>query len=229
MPTRPTHRFVATYKGRLAGVVVMATPNAFSDLLGKENKHLEKLISRGACISWSPKNLASALIMFSIKYMVKNTEFRFFTAYSDTEARELGTIYQACNFTYLGQSSGAKYSYSDPDAEKDQFSDRLFRKSSFIRRKAIEAGIQWRSDWHYGDKILWQNIPEDIVSQIKENIKSYQASCERRPIPPKHKYVYILGPTKSETKRLTKIFSELNPRLANLPYPKIRGPVTCSP
>lgn len=201
----------------------MATPNAFSDLLGKENKHLEKLISRGACISWSPKNLASALIMYSIRYMVKNTEFRFFTAYSDTEARELGTIYQACNFTYLGQSSGAKYSYSDGDNE--QFSDRLFRKSSFIRRKAIETGIKWDSEWHFGDKIIWQNIPENITNQIREAIKSYQDSCERRSIPPKHKYVYILGQTKSETKKLQDIFKNLNPRLINLKYPKIRGPV----
>lgn len=226
MPTRPTHRFIATYKGKLAGVVVMATPNAFSDLLGKENKHLEKLISRGACISWSPKNLASALIMYSIRYMVKHTEFRFFTAYSDTEARELGTIYQACNFTYLGQSSGAKYSYSDPnDPAQDAFSDRLFRKSSFIRRKAIEVGIEWRADWHYGDKILWDQIPDEVAYEIKAAIQSYQDSCERRRIPLKHKYVYILGKTKAETKHLKNIFRNLNPRLVDLPYPKIRGPV----
>ena len=101
MPHRPTHRFIATYKGIIAGVIVMATPNAFSNLLGKENRDKEKLISRGACISWSPKNLGSALVMFSIRWMVKNTPYRFFTAYSDTKARELGTIYQACNFTYL--------------------------------------------------------------------------------------------------------------------------------
>lgn len=225
MPTRPTHRFIATYKGKLAGVVVMATPNAFSDLLGKEKKHLEKLISRGACISWSPKNLASALIMYSIRYMVKNTEFRFFTAYSDTEARELGTIYQACNFTYLGQSSGAKYSYIDPNVQsKDSFSDRLFRKSSFIRRKSIEAGIQWNPEWHYGDKIIWQNIPIDIANQIKGAVKNYQATCERRSIPLKHKYVYILGKTKSETNRYKEVFKRLNPSLINLNYPKIRGP-----
>ena len=225
MPTRPTHRFIATYKGKLAGVVVMATPNAFSNLLGNENKHLEKLISRGACISWSPKNLASALIMYSVRYMVKNTEFRFFTAYSDTEARELGTIYQACNFIYLGQSSGAKYSYNDPNGSNDEpFSDRLFRKSSFIRRKAVEAGISWKSDWHYGDKIIWGKIPDNIANQIKEAIKNYQDSCERRSILPKHKYVYILGPTKSETNKLKEIFNGLNPRLVNQAYPKIRGP-----
>ena len=78
---RSTHRFVARLKGtgQLAGTIVMATPNAFSSLLGKENRDREKLISRGACISWAPKNLGSWLIMSSIKWMAKNTEFRYFT------------------------------------------------------------------------------------------------------------------------------------------------------
>ena len=78
MPHRPTHRFIATYKEHLAGVIVMSTPNAFCNFFGKENRHKEKLISRGACISWSPKNLASALIMYSIRWMAKNTHYRFF-------------------------------------------------------------------------------------------------------------------------------------------------------
>ena len=100
LPNRPTHRFTARLKegSILAGVIIMAVPNTFSHLLGKENSNLEKLISRGACISWSPKNLGSWLIMKSVKWMVQNTEFRYFTAYSDPEAKELGTIYQACNF-----------------------------------------------------------------------------------------------------------------------------------
>ncbi len=43
LPNRPTHRFAARLKnnGTLAGVIIMATPNAFSHLLGKENKDKE--------------------------------------------------------------------------------------------------------------------------------------------------------------------------------------------
>ena len=43
MPRRPTHRFIATYRGKLTGVIVMATPNAFSYLLGKDHRDKEKL------------------------------------------------------------------------------------------------------------------------------------------------------------------------------------------
>ena len=64
IPNRPTHRFTARLKqnSALAGVVIMATPNAFSHLLGKENRDLEKLVARGASISWAPKNLGSWIV-----------------------------------------------------------------------------------------------------------------------------------------------------------------------
>lgn len=98
MSLYPTNIFTARYNGILAGVVIMDMPSVFSKMLGDETRKIERLISRGACISWSPKNLGSSLIMFAIKWMVKNTRFRLFVAYSDIEAKELGTIYQACNF-----------------------------------------------------------------------------------------------------------------------------------
>jgi len=78
MSLYPTHFFTARYKGILAGVVIMDMPSAFSKMLGDNTKKLERLISRGACISWSPKNLASSLISFAINWMVKNTPFRDF-------------------------------------------------------------------------------------------------------------------------------------------------------
>jgi len=230
MPTRPTHRFIATYNGRLAGVIVMATPNSISNLLGEDHRQQEKLISRGACISWSPKNLGSALIMFAVRWMAKSTEFRYFTAYSDVEARELGTIYQACNFFYLGQSSGARFECLDPqNPDQGYFSDRLFRRASFIKRKAVEAGIKWSSSWQIGEKVQWSQIPFEIKEQIEQVIKSYQESCTRRTLPYKHKYVYILGPNKTETDQLRKIFNKLNPDKIGLKYPKERVPSVAAP
>ena len=225
MPTRPTHRFVATYKGKVAGVVIMATPNSFSNLLGPENRHFEKLISRGACISWSPKNLASSLIMFGIRWMAKNTEFRFFTAYSDTEAKELGTIYQACNFTYLGQNSGARCEYFDPDnAEKGIFSDRQFRKTSQIKKYAKLLDIPWEHSWSGRDKVYWDKVPTEIIQRIKDYAKNHRLKCIKKKLHPKHKYIYILGANSKETKQLKQIFEKINPELVSLPYPKIRGP-----
>ena len=225
MPHRPTHRFIATYKGHLAGVIVMATPNSFSNLLGKKERDLEKLISRGACISWSPKNLASALVMFSIRWMVKNSTYRFFTAYSDTTARELGTIYQACNFIYLGQNSSARYEYFDQDnPDKGWFCDRIFRKTTSFKLYSHQLGFPWEKTWSYRDKIFWHKVPYELKVRLTKATKDHQNRCLKRPLSKKHKYVYILGANKNETRNLQRKFSELNPNLINLSYPKERIP-----
>ena len=89
-----THWFGAYYKNILAGVTTMGVPNAFSKMLGDRTSELERLISRGACISWSPVGLASHFLMWCVRYMAKNTPYRLFTAYSDPTAREVGKIYQ---------------------------------------------------------------------------------------------------------------------------------------
>ena len=228
LPNRPTHRFTARLKknGNLAGTIIMATPNAFSNLLGKENQDREKLISRGACISWGPKNLGSWLIMRSIRWMAKNTDFRYFTAYSDPEAKELGTIYQACNFHYLGQTSGTNYQYLDPNfPEKGWFSGREFRKKSKYSRYAEAIGIDketWKG-WMKKYSPDWNLVPSDVKIKIKAEEKKYRDSCKKRAVPAKHKYCYILGPTKSQTKALLRKFAENSPDKQNLPYPKERG------
>jgi len=210
LPIWLTHRFTARHKksDALAGVIIMATPNSFSNILGEENKNKEKLISRGACISWAPKNLASWLITKSIKYMVKNTEFRAFSAYSDPEAKELGTIYQACNFIYLGQKFGAGSQYLDPDNPKrGWFGSSGFADRSQIVRYAKKLGIEWQPEWYkmVGKKknyrkVNWSTIPEDISKQLKQERKAHQERCRKRKSPTKHKYLYILGRTKKRNK-----------------------------
>ena len=214
----PTHIFTARYKGILAGVVIMDMPNAFSKLLGENTRNIERLISRGACISWSPKNLASKLISFSIKWMVDNTQYRLFTAYSDTEARELGTIYQACNFYYIGKKSGSGYQFKI--GENKWTSDRYFRSRSVYKRLAKANNITWNNEWQNGDLVYFDKMPIDIANKIKTLSKEYQNSCEKRKIDAKHKYAYVLGVTKQETKQLRKLFEERN---KILPYPKERG------
>jgi hypothetical protein len=218
MSLYPTHFFTARYKGILAGVVIMDMPSVFSKMLGEETKKMERLISRGACISWSPKNLGSSLIMFAVKWMVKNTRYRLFTAYSDVEAKELGTIYQACNFYYIGKKSGAKKQYKIETGR--WVSDRYFRARSVYKKLAKKNGIVWQDEWQDGDSIKFNKMPEDIAVQIKKLSKEYLQSCESRDLMPKHKYVYVLGEDKRETKKLRKLFLERN---KIYPYPKERG------
>lgn len=219
-----THVVVAKYKGRLAGIQTFSTPNSFSYLLGKENRDLEKLISRGACISWSPINLGSAMLMWGVRWMVRNTTYRVFTGYSDKTAGELGTIYQACNFRYLGDKYGGKVEYLDPlRPEFGWFSDREFRKKAKYKRYARELEIEWNKGWETKYGINWDIVPPNLVLELRARAKYHQRRCECREVPPKHKYALILGRNKRETKALNKLFERLNPDKINFPYPKQRG------
>jgi len=223
-----THWFAAYYHdpeqgliGRdiMAGVILMNLPNAFSKLLGENTKEIERLVSRGACVSWSPKNLASSFLMWCINWMVKNTQYRLFTAYSDPTAKELGTIYQACNFYYLGQDSGTTTRYINPYTGR-VVSDRFFRVRSAYKKYAKELGITWEKDWNNDQKVLWENIPAEVEKQLREHSKKKQQGATKIQMPSKHKYAFVLGRSKAETKKLRREFEDRNPPK---PYPKERG------
>ncbi|MFA5760056.1 MAG: hypothetical protein WC942_11995 [Clostridia bacterium] len=203
-----THWFGAYHKDILAGVT----------LLGGNTHKIERLISRGACISWSPKNLASSFLMWVINWMVKNSDYRLFTAYADPTAKELGTIYQACNFYYLGQKSGTTTRYINPYTDKI-VSDRFFRTRSAYKKYAKELGIQWEKNWNNDQKMLWENIPDEIEKQLRNYSKIKQSESTKVEMPSKHKYAYVKGATKQETKRLRTLFEQLN---KTYPYPDNR-------
>jgi len=204
----------------LAGAELFNMPNAFSKLLGEETKIKERLISRGACISWSPKNLASSFLMWCIKWMVDNTSYRLFTAYSDVLAKELGVIYQACNFYYLGVNSGATKKYYHPYHDK-MMSDRWFRTRCAYKNYAKALGIEWDNNWLGKNRtMVWDNVPNDIELQLRDYSRKIQFETEYIIMPRKHKYAYVLGRNKYETRQLRKLFESLNKTYS---YPKERG------
>lgn len=214
-----THWFGAYYKSNiLAGVILFNLPNAFSKMLGDDTPNLERLISRGASISWAPKNLASSFLMWNIKWMVRNTDYRLFTAYSDPVAKELGTIYQACNFYYLGQKWGSSSRHKNPYTGK-YVSDRYFRQKSAYKKYAADLGIQWGKDWNHKTGMSWDNMPDDIEKILRDYSKKMQSEADVIYFPKKHKYAYVLGTSKKETKHLKQVFKERN----NIcEYPKTR-------
>ena len=78
----------------------------------------------------------------------------------------------------------------------------------------------WDVSWQDGDVIHFDKMPESVANAIKTASKDYQNSCEKRKIEPKHKYAFVLGATKYETKQLRKVYEERNKLFA---YPKERG------
>ena len=87
----------------VCGGVVTFGPE-YSENLGVWDKYgyTSKLIllSRGVCLHWCPKNTNSKLVMGAINLLPK--QYEIVTCTTDHTAGEIGTIYQACNFHYVG-------------------------------------------------------------------------------------------------------------------------------
>lgn len=186
--------FTARHEGKLAGVVMLAEPNSYQ--FGEN----EALIQRGACSSWAPRNLNSKLVMFACRWMVRNTEKRIFVAYSDPQAGEIGTIYQACNFDYLGAKFGADEMFILENGK--QVSSRYFTRTSSMKKWAKALGIKWEKEWSKENG--FQNlatIPEDVRMKIKEYIFNMKKSLKKIKKPAKGKYVLLLNYGKQQIKK----------------------------
>jgi hypothetical protein len=193
------HCFTARHNNNLAGVVMIGEPNS------PEFGEREALIQRGAVSSWAPKNLNSKLVMFSCRWMLYNTEKRFFTAYSDPEAGEVGTIYQACNFDYLGQTYGTDYLYRLENGRL--VGSRYFTRTSSMKKWAREMNIPWQPDWCKPNG--FQDVAK-IPDEIKEYAKNKMNNLERIKQLPKGKYVLCLTKGRETIKKEWKQY----------PYPK---------
>lgn len=71
---------------------------------GLHRKELAYLV-RGANTHWSPIGANSKLVSWSCKLLTKQSTAKLVIAYSDTDAGEIGTIYQACNWVCVGRGS----------------------------------------------------------------------------------------------------------------------------
>ena len=59
-------------------------------------------LGRGACVHFAPNWAGSFLVSSACKLLFGKLNPVFIVAYSDYDAGEIGTIYQACNWTFLG-------------------------------------------------------------------------------------------------------------------------------
>ena len=79
-----------------------ATP-ALAKTFGIPCKQL-RYLTRGANTHWSPKYANSKLIAMSLRLEAKHGKLAI--AFSDSDAGEIGTVYQATNWIYIGKGTG---------------------------------------------------------------------------------------------------------------------------
>lgn len=105
MPAIILHCYGIYFDGGLGGAVVFSPEYAENLGVWDRYGYTGKIIclSRGACAHWTPTGTATRLIGKAIKYLPK--KYEVVTATVDSEAGEIGTIYQAANFIFVGQMS----------------------------------------------------------------------------------------------------------------------------
>lgn len=198
----PKWIFVARCHGHLAGVVLLNEPNCYSKNLLKDidTQKLECLIQRGACASWAHEHLGSKLIRFACKEMVRNTTKRIFVAYSDPKANEIGTIYQACGFDYLGNKYGARYAYKHPTYKKKKvFSAQSLKRTSTLKKYLASRGITWKKEWEKPNGFKDSSkLPRDIKQSWDMWAKKIIQESKRIKRDTKGKYVLVLGKDRRE-------------------------------
>lgn len=72
-------------------------------------------LARGACVSWSPVWAGSFLVRKALAF-VDADKFDFVVAYSDTEAGEIGTVYQAAGWLCTGSTTNSYW--LDPSGKR---------------------------------------------------------------------------------------------------------------
>ena len=99
---------------------------------------------------------------------------------------------------------------------------RAWSVRSAYKKYAKELGIHWEKDWNNDQSMLWENIPDAVEKQLREHSKKKQREATKIQMPSKHKYAFVLGATKAETKKLRREFETRNAGIIK-PYPKERG------
>lgn len=101
------------FEGVLAGVVCFGhfqAPVGYSNYVGEKYANQGIQLSRGACVHWSHPHSASKLIGYGLRKMSEEG-YKYVIAFSDEDAGEIGTVYQATNWFYLGKRANSSADY----------------------------------------------------------------------------------------------------------------------
>lgn len=110
LPKSCRYMFGIYFDGILGGAIVYVEPSTRA--FNKEYPRQVLQLNRGACAHWTPKNTASKLISSSLK-VLKSEGIKIIIAYCTQEAGEIGTIYQALGWWYVGNTVPSKVYYLD--------------------------------------------------------------------------------------------------------------------
>lgn len=188
MGTTQTH-FGIYYDDILAGVACYGYFQAmqgYSKYIGEKYAKQGIQLSRGACVYWAHPHSASKLIGETLKIM-NSKGYKFAIAFSDPEASEIGTVYQATNWYYLGYTKDIHYDIYYKDGKLFLNDRDIYKKFGFRGLKKIQEYIQDKPDL-----IIKKRNPKAryiyLLGNKKEKKEMYQTLEKYIKPYPKRKY-----------------------------------------
>lgn len=101
------HHYGIFFENMCGGVICFALGGGGANLNASKEFGISQdelaYLARGACTYWTPVGSASKLISIGLKLLAKETGAKVALAYSDTDAGEIGTVYQATNWHCIGK------------------------------------------------------------------------------------------------------------------------------
>jgi hypothetical protein len=191
MPAVVWYMYGIFFEGNCGGVVCYGPE--YSENLGKITRESGKkgadwskygfegkmiLLSRGACVHWAHKHSGSMLIRRSMDLLPD--KYEVVTATTDAAAGEIGTIYQACGFHYVGSMREANINVNSRFMDRDGW--------------MIDGKI-WTS----------RSIRARCGTTKKEDIKKVFPNAKKVKQHSKHRYFAFRGSKKTKKQHLSAI------------------------
>lgn len=224
-----TRYVVGLFFGKyLAGVACFgstAGSQVAGSICGKTHAGTVLTLVRGTCVHWAPKDAASFMINRACDLMIAKG-YHIFIAYSDEEAGEIGTVYQASNWIYVGPGSTPTM-YVHPDGRKKDSRSigsmtrgRVGRPNTNRRtktppdQKKLQKWIDEKSAEGYTIKGTGRYQYYEVMTRIEAEAGLISEGFVKQRGTPKHRYVHFAG-DKREIRELRRAL-----KLKALPYPK---------
>ena len=163
-------------------------------MLGVQDAEIAYL-ARGACSHWTPQGSASKLIGHTLRLLAKKG-YKVAIAYADSDAGEIGTVYQATNWLCIGKgaattqlihpTTGRVYDMKTTGNIKKRLKNKL--SWSEIHEKLLDSGFREQKTnpkWRYihildrGEtgQLIYQRIQSLIVPYPKRQKDSSEPSA----------------------------------------------------
>jgi len=138
-------------------------------------------LSRGACTWWSHQHSGSKLISYGLREMAKKG-YKYCIAFSDHEAGEIGTLYQATNWHYLGTGTTMHYDIYNTQGKLYKNDRDFYKEFGFVGKQKM---MEFISDKPH--LVIKQRLPKskyikllgnkyenkEMMKTLKDKIKPY--------------------------------------------------------